>query len=456
MKFKNVKLSQLLFFIFPLILLLFPLSIALAQLEIDFLPSISITQEYNDNIYLNDNNTYLDTINKTSDYISIASPRGVLILSSQTSSMEMMYSPSFVNYASEDINNTTRHLASLTFMKQISQYWSINCSERYIKSEESVEDIDDINDFRSGRDSYQRNNGMASLSYLFGSENELSIGYQYSWVDNNYNNRSDFSSSSSIVDTERVDNATTQRPFFNIDYWFDLTNGLELDYEFVKAIFWGEEAYPGNPANFTGHSLGIAYKHRFRQDSLAFIRSAFTERNFVKNHGITYPQDDDHIIYELTTGLDISFLQYYSLAFDIGFFTQVNDLRHNESGIIYSLSLIKNIEHGRITVNGAGGWDELYLQGGPPGFSNYWSLFTRVDYQLLEPLTGYMRASFRHDKDGSYREWDSIEEGAGLKWNFSDNFSFSLDYSYAERDGFDDFQVNRVMLIMSADSLYRW
>ena len=424
------------------------MSMAWADLNIEFLPSISISQEYDDNLYLDDRD-------ETSDYISTASPRGILNLSTQTSQMEIMYSPSFVKYNEMDKHDTTRHSASLTFTRQINQYWSINCSERYIKSEEPIEDIDDVNGFRSGRDSYQRNNGRASFSYLFGAERELSMGYQYSWLDNNYGNRDLSLPDDSIDDSERIDNGTTQRPFCNIDYWFNITNGLELDYEFVKAIFWGENAFPENPANYTGHSLGITYKHRFRQDSIAFVKSAFTERDFDENTSI-FSQDDDHIIYELTAGLDRSLSQYYSLAFDIGFFTQINDVRNDESGIIYSLSVIKNMKHGQITVNGAGGWDELYLQGGPQGFSNYWSFLTRLDYQLLEPLTGYMSASFRHDKDGSDRKWDSLEGRLGLKWNFYDHLSFSLDYSYAERDGFDDFQVNRVMLIMSADSLYRW
>ena len=113
----------------------------------------------------------------------------------------------------------------------------------------------------------------------------------------------------------------------------------------------------------------------------------------------------------------------------------------------------KRYNRGSFSVGGSGGWDEAYLEAERRGFTRFWSANARAEYRLLERLTCYAGASFRHDRDSTDRDWETVRGNGGLRLAFLRWFSLGLDYSYADRDDevdTEDYKVNRVMLTLTA------
>jgi uncharacterized protein (PEP-CTERM system associated) len=143
-----------------------------------------------------------------------------------------------------------------------------------------------------------------------------------------------------------------------------------------------------------------------------------------------------------------------------GYFSLKNERSDDENGLTYSASLVKRFERGSLTIEGTGGWDEAYLEAERRGITRYWRVGTRLEYQFIEPLFGHMGGYYRQDRrDMDNREWKRWEGTCGLRWEFLEWLSLSLDYTYGERDDtvdMDDYEVNRVMLMLTASELFRW
>ncbi|MBW2345591.1 MAG: outer membrane beta-barrel protein [Deltaproteobacteria bacterium] len=413
-----------------LLILLFGFSpTAFAKYHFDFTPSISVSEVYDDNIYLN-------STNEKSDYITTVTPGFNLNMVSEKSHLELSYAPGFVWYDKEDQNDTVRHSGTLTFGQDLTQHLSFDLTDTYMKSEDPLEDTEDIEGVRNTRNTYERNTALISLRYLFGPENELTVGYGQSQLEN---------------EDKTVDDGRTQDPSANVTYWFNVKNGMELNYGYTKADFWRDDnSIAGD--DYTGHSAGITYIYRFTPHTRGSIGYDFATRDFDGS-------SEDYNVHTGSVGFDHQFSPDMSLTVEGGYFIQKNDRSDDENGYTYNASLIKRFERGSITVGGTGGWDENYLDAERRGFSRYWSVDTNADYQLLESLSGYVGGSYRFDKDVGSGKREAWRGNCGIRWAFLRWFSLSLDYSHAERDDDNDirdYSDNRVMLILNASKLYRW
>lgn len=438
---------------------LFPM-ISQAEYSFELIPRISVSEVYDDNIYL-------QSANEKSDYITTVSPGLSFTMSSLNNSLHLDYSPSWVWYDDEDQNDTVRHSGTLTFGQNLSEHLRFDLTDSYLKSEEPVEETEGVEIVRHSRRTYQRNNGQASLRYLFGPENALSIGYGQSLLKN---------------EDVAVDGGRTQNPFATVTYWFNVKNGMELNYGFTKGEFWREDE-PEAVDDHTGHSAGISYIYRFTPRTSGSVGYAFTNRHFERRTG-------DYKVHDGFIGFDHDFSPYLALNIEGGYFIQDYEEATGQSGLNYDASLVKSFEKGRFTIGGSGGWDEAYLDVERRGFSRYWSSVTSLEYQIMERLSSYAGGSYRWDKDeernewrtwqGSWglqwafgrsfslsmgysrsesNEWETWRGSCGLRWEFLRWFSLALDYSYAERDDdvdTGDYKANRLMLNITANKPFRW
>ena len=424
---------------FAMIFLFLPVHSSFAQFHYELTPSISVSETYDDNIYLNSSD-------ETSDYITEVTPGLSLNILSQNTQLELTYAPTFVRYDDEDENNTVRHSGTLILGHDLTQHLRFDLTDTYIFSEEPLEETEGIEAPRVTPDeryTYQRNIGTASLRYLFGAENVLTVGYTHSLLDNE-----DVELSEPII----PDDGTIQTPFATLAYWFNVKNGLELDYEYVKAGFDRKDDFEPED-DYTGHGTGIRYLYRFTPHTTGSVGYDYTTRDF---DGL----EEDYEVHEGSAGFDHTFSPDLSVSLVGGYFVQKNDYSDDETGATYEASLMKTFSRGSFTIGGSGGWDEAYLEAERRGFTRYWSANASIEYQILEPLMGYAGGSYRTDEDDADdREWTTWRGNCGLTWDFLRWYALSLDYTYADRDDdvdTDDYTVNRVMLRLTASRLFRW
>lgn len=406
---------------------LFP-TISLADYSFELVPRISVSQVYDDNIYL-------DNINEKSDYLTTISTGINLTISSLSNSLNLDYAPTWVWYDEYDENDTVRQSSALAFWKNMAEHLRFDLTYTYLRTEEPIEESEEVEGVRTTRNTYERNRGSASIRYQFGPEDTIALGYRNNLLKN---------------EDPTLDDGTIQNPFYSISYWFNVKNALELNYEFTDAIFWrDDDSLAGD--DYQGHAAGLRYIRRFTPHTRGSIGYNFTNRNF---EGLT----QDYKIHDGTLAFDHSFSPDLSFSIGGGAFTQLNERSHDQTGYSYDASLAKRFERGSFTIGGRGGWDEAYLEAERRGFIRFWSANTRLDYQIMEPLSVYGGASYRQNKDSSDREWNTWRGNCGLRWAFLHWFSLSLDYSYAHRDDdvdTEDYRVNKVMLLLTASKAYR-
>ena len=416
-------------FVFLLLPLFLPQT-SLAKYRIELIPSVSVGELFDDNIYL-------DSTNEISDYITEVSPGLNLSVLSQHTTLELSYAPTFVWYADEDDNNTVRHLGNITYGQDLSQHWKFDLTETYLKSEEPLETTEEIEGVRSTRNTYERLYGSASLGYLFGPENVLTFGYRHSLLEN---------------DDITLDDGMLSMPFADMIYWFNVRNGFKVAYAYIDASFSRDDFFAPED-DYTGNAAGIRYIHRFTPHTTASMGYDFTTRDF---DGLT----EDYHIHEGVVGLDHAFSPNFSISLEGGYFLVRNDYSDDQEGITYSASLVKKFERGSITIEGSGGWAEAYLEAERRGLTRYWMVGPSLEVQFSKPLFGYVGGFYREDvRDIDDREWTRWQGNCGLRWEFVKWLSLSVDYTYVERDDtvdIEDYKVNRVMLKLTAAPLFRW
>ena len=415
--------------IFSLIhLFFFSLSVH-AQYHYEFTPAISVSEEYDDNIYL-------DPSNEISDYILAITPGINYSILSEKTDFSLTYSPSFVFYDDHTENDTTRHSASLTWGQDLTQHMRFDLTDTYYRGEEPLERDEAVQGVRNTREQYWRNTGNAGLEISFGPQNTLTLGYNHSYLKN---------------EDPTIDDGNIQRPSAVLAYWFNTKNGVELNYEYTKIDYYLDEGVAVRD-DFTGNVSGIRYIHQYRPQTSIFVEYGFSNRDF---DGLT----EDYDVHAGSVGFDHSFSPQTSLSLLGGFFSQDRDLAESQDGMVYNAFLTRRFERGSFTIGGSGGWHDSELDAEIRGFTRYNSGNLSIEYQLSEPFRFYIGGSYRVDRDKFSSEWSTLRGNMRIIWTFLQHFALELDYRYSDRDDDEDvfdYTSNRIMLTLRASKLHRW
>lgn len=398
-----------------------------AKYQVEFNPSVSISELYDDNIDL-------DRANEKTDWLTYMSPNISLNVDSEKGSLLLNYGPKMVRYKNEYQNNTIRHSGGLTLSRELPGNLQFNLTDTYLKSEEPVEETEDIYIVRETRNVYMRNNGAASVTYLFGPENSVRVGYNYSLLKNR--------------DITLEDN-TIYYPSGGLTYWPNVNNGIELSYHglLVNYSRGGEEI---SRASLSGDTAGIKYLRRFGTHSTAFGGYTYNSR--------FTGQIKDYDIHEASIGFAHDFSSSTSLSFSGGYFQLKDELSGDDNGYSYDVSFIKGFQYGNITLGGSGGWREGYMEVARRGFTKYWGIDSTFNYQVLEKLSNYGRLYCMFDKYSTGQKSKSYRANYGWRFSFQRWFALSLEYSYLTREedlDIGDYKVNRIMMTLTTSRAFR-
>ncbi len=403
-----------------------------AQTRIEVTPMITVAETYDDNIFLTKNN-------KVSDYITVVTPSVALGLVREHTNLQVRYAPSFNRYADRDDQNNTSHSAGLVFGQDLVQGLRFNLTGTYLQSNDPLEDPQNVQGLRQTRSEYWTNTTDANLSYIFGAENRVNVGYRHNYYKN---------------DQITLDDSKIQNPYANLTYWFDVQNGGEVTYGYTDAEYTRDDNLLAE-SDYTSNSAGIRYLRRFTPNSTGYVGYNYTTYDYER----ILPQDFD--VHNGLVGVDHSFSPEYSVSASLGYFIRVKEITDNEDGPTYTASLTRNFARGNITVGGNGGWSYENLQQGAgltSGFSKYYGGYVNGRYEILERVNLYAGLSYRHDKY-TLDSADFFRGNCGVRWDFLRYFFVALDYSYIDRSsdlGFDEYTGNRIMLTVGASKLYQW
>jgi hypothetical protein len=356
------------FFLFLLFLVFGSPSIAQADLRetlSKFHPYITAQEEYNNNINLT-------ARNKEEDFITTIYPGLRFSTAEQNYGVDLDYLLGLVFYAKESDNNYVSQSGTMNFWRTLAPRLTFRMREYLVRSEEPRE-----REFGSealpeqlllgtqrDRSVYFRNVFEPSLEYQFGRENQFGLSYR----NNIYETQSRFAEDSR-------ENYVSP----SIAYWFDIRNGLSLQYGFTRGDF-------EKSADFTAHATTGRYTRRFNPRTSMFGEYLFKRQDF-KSGRILSQSSVDYDIHRPSFGIEHAFTPALSGNAQLGYFWQNPERGSTTSGYFYNMSLTQRAEKTTYTLAFQGGYTEDFFTAENLGFTKYHRLIGTVTHRLRERLT---------------------------------------------------------------------
>ena len=360
-----------------------------------FQPYVTVQEDYT-------NNLFLTPKNKKSDYITSiipglrfsTSPRSEITrefrpASSSTETrygLDLDYNMPLVYYAKGSRDNYVGLAGNLIAWYSFDPKLTFRVRNYSIRSEEPRE-----RDYsaaalpgqfllsveRGIRPIYFRNVFRPSVEYRFGREDIFSIYYE----NNIYRNQSPLSEDS----TENFINP-------RLTYWFNIRNGLSLDYGLTLGNFQ-------RSPDLIGHIATGRYTYRFNPMTSVFGEYTFLSRDF-KSPGIDYD------VHRPSLGIEHAFSPTLSGRAQLGYFWQNPEKGSKAGGFFYDISATQRAERTTYTLLFQGGYAEDYFTAQNLGFTKYHRGIGTVTHRLQERMTVGLSGSVeRTNFSSGQRDW---------------------------------------------------
>ncbi len=424
--------------------LLWSEAIVLAEYRYDFVPSLSVEEKYDDNIFLS-------STDETSDWTSNISPQIAFDVQYSTRGITLSYSPGFVFYKRYTEYNTVRHNGNLTAFLQAGPYTRIDFRDSFYRTEEPREQVDAsyakglrvffdeygrpvsfqpvdmiVYAARRTRNPYYRNTGDIKVSHQFSPKDSMFVGYN----DNHLENK----------DPE-IEDTRIQTPFAGVSYWFDVQNGLDLD---VRHSVSDYETSP----DFKQNTDTVRFTHLLGENSSCSASYTYTDMDYD-------PGQTDYVIHSGNISYSKSMGTHTALSAGIGYFLRNPERGGTSDGLNYQVGIDQKFERGSISVGGQGGYRQEVSDAENLGFAKFWSADGGIKYLLLPDLTAsgginYMEERFTEQGNRRDTLWSAT---AGLAYSYRRWLSLSLSGQHTERDSsaeVNDYDDNQIILRISA------
>jgi hypothetical protein len=373
-------------------------------------PYISVQEEYNSNVNLTPTNEKEDYITTIAPGLRISTlPRSERTgeFRRPSTTEETRYGlyldalAGFNFYAKDTSDDYISLLGNLDAWYTIGRRLTLRLRDYAIRSEETREteytagalpDEYLLSTQQGERAIYFRNVITPSVEYQFGREDRVAVSY----TNNIYRNESSLYQDS----TENNINAS-------LAYWFDIRNGISLEYGFTLGDF---ETDP----DLTAHRAMGRYTYRFNPRTSVFGDFTYFKRDF------DFP-GDNYDIYRPTAGIEHAFSRTLNATAQVGYFLADPESGSREDGVFYNVLLRQLAQRTTYTLAFQGGYTEDYFTSENLGFTLYHRGIGTISHQLLQRLTVGIT--------GSVEYADYVSEPTGRKdwiWGVWGNASYEM------------------------------
>ena len=379
----------------------------LGDLLAKFQPYAIVQEDYSNNINLTRENKIHDFI--TSVFAGLrfsTSPRPtvpVAPITEENSGINLDYRLGYFFYAEKTTYNYLSHDGALNAWYTFDRRLTFRTREYLIQSEEPRERDYTLGAIEGqyllgtdrGRPIYFRNVFEPSIEYRFGEEDLVSLNYR----NNIYRNQSH------LYENSRED---CINPRF--DYWFDIRNGVHLDYSLTFGDF---ERSP----DLTGHSVVGRYTFRFNPRTSVFGEYTYLKRDFGAPT-VTGFESIDYDVHSPRFGIEHALSPSLSVIARLGYFWEIPTRGPSANGLSYDINLTKHGEETTYILSFQGGYSEDYFTAENLGLTRTYRALGTVTHQLAERVLIGFSSSFDWFKDRE-RRIDRI-------WQVDGNASYKI------------------------------
>jgi len=394
--------------------------------EPGFHPYISIQEEYNDNINLT-------STDKKDDYITTINPGLRYTKMDATSGLNLDYNLGIVLYGKNTDLNYISHNGSLDAKYLTKEHVNFYLRDSFIRSEDNREyeifstpaENKYVLSTQAQRAVYWRNVVAPTVEYQFGREDRFGLNY--------LNN---------IYRTDSSANENSQENYINpyIDYWFNLQNGLHLEYGYDIGNF-------EKSSDMTAHMANARYTHRLSSQFSVFGDYIFIRRIFDTD---TF----DYDIHNPTVGITYTFSPTFKASAQIGYFWYKPDIGSEMDGLSYKASITNRDVRTTYILSLQGGYTEDYFTSENLGFQKYHRLTGSVTHFLEKRLSVGLVGSIERIEFISEDRNDWIWSAGGilsympLKW-----LTLALEITHRENNSnidINDYTENSALIRITA------
>jgi hypothetical protein len=390
-----------------------------------FTPRVSAREEYNDNIFLTENNT-------EDDFITSVSVGGTFQALGKTSGLELISDPSYNWFADNTSDDYWRVPAVLDIWSNFSRRTRLEIFDRFLRDTDRESDDPVISvdgrvrapgdtTVRSGREWFYTNYTTARINHQFGSDDSVYGQFLYS-----------------LRREEESDGNENDRyaPSAGLTYWFGPKWGTTIDATYTRALFDNSPDYDDIAGIFQ-------LMRRFTRQFQIFGR-----------YGYAYRDNDDDLVddYQVhapSAGFIYDVAKDARISLGAGYYYQDVDGGDNEQGPFVNADVYKlwNYQRWSARLLGNAGLDRNDFGTERLGLEYFAGITGNARYNFTRNFYGNVFARYRYsDVINGNREDNRYRAGAGLGWLPTRWMELTLDYYYNVLDstGTEDYNENRV------------
>jgi len=448
MKAADNKLSGFLWIIAIILFLSIPVTDALARMVTQLIPTLTISEEFSDNYFNTENDTFEEWITSYELGFSL----GFL---SKTSQIYLEYAPEYKDYKNLDDRDGFTNNGSLSAAIQPTKFTTINANMAYDGHDgnnagESWEHsagasirsqlTETINayisqDYSKSYDQqlrtgdykeHETNTTEVGMMKKFGAKNSLGLNFTYEF--------DDYSSSD-------ADAYTSYEPSAFMRYWFTRLDGMEVNLGYQDKEF---DLVSDN--DYTTMEGDVRYIRKLSKHLDAYIKY----RQYIADR-----KDGDHQIFHPSVGIDWDITDDSGISIGLGvlFHKWDNDNDDSEEPFIDldAYKVFNFSPKGSLSVTGSSTYEESGEEAASLGYNILYRAGFSLDYQFTKQLSSNLFGSYQlqdFQEDLVNRKDYTGEIGGGLTWNLLKWLQLSARASHTNFNSDDalrqDYEENKI------------
>ena len=397
--------NRVLFLITVLGIFVFCASLSWAHADVvdvfsKFHPFISLQEDYSDNINLTATNRKEDFITTIAPGLRFstaplspsfipgqfqATPMrpGALIIPGQFPQappapdpwgVDLNYLLGLVFYAQNSQLNYVSQAGTLNAWYRTDPRFSMRLRDYYIRSDNPTE-----REYSAGappdqilmgvqreRAIYSRNVLEPTVEYRFGREDLVTFYYR-----------------NNLYQTESTSSQNSQENYFSprFVYWFNIRNGITLEYGLTRGIFEAS-------SNLWGQMGRARYTYRFDPNTSILGDYIFMKRDFD-------PPGIDYDLHNPSIGIQHAFSPSLTAGAQVGYYVRVMETGSPNGGLTCDLGLTKMMERTVLAFSFQGGYREDFFTSQNLGFTRNYQAIARISHPFSERASGAFSGGYQ-------------------------------------------------------------
>jgi len=404
-----------------------------ASAEYAVQPRLAVSETYDSNIDLVENN-------KKSDFITTISPGVSFFLFRPHYGVELAYDLNLEMFAEYDDNNIVGHAGKLDSWYEVNRHLKFKLIDTLVKANDPRDAFaeNDVR-FASGRSDYIRNTVRPSAEIAFARNGLLEVAYQNLFYDNS---------------DDTIQDSSENLFYASVGYKFSVRHEALIHGEYKIADF-GETDNASQTNDFDSYRTGGTYTYNFTRQTSGFLNVDVIRMDF-KETDVNNP---DYYLYNGDVGMGHQFTKTFKATASVGYYYRSLDEDGSDQGVTANAELEKTGKHYTVRLGGFTGPGIQYFGRENLGFVENWSIYGVFDYNLLEKLYLTAGADFERSKypDEQSLTRDDWAAHVSLNYLILTWLAARGGYDYYNRDSDeagDSYDDHRVFLTLTAS--YTW